>query len=776
MSVIHAEEDVDDTATRDPLLPRLYTDTQGSRSLPAHLRPYGPLWEPPSFVHPVHCGDDGWQIERGQFGLNPIMRARMQAAEADLLYGPVMDLVCDVGWFKGKWDMAQRTENPRWGGLPYLPQQLKVPPAIKPENQSEPISKVIPSSAPSLLIDSPGRNGRGSLDLYAGPLRVKDIVEEKEETKQDKFRFELFAGTLLNQLVPGKRGIIFNAGGPVWSLDFLPGVDCRKVGWMENCQPSTSRAHRGPHLDYIAISTISEDPGLIPPSEMRKRGIATKGSVQIWSIPLIEPQILGCPARPGRWSSGTAKNAKANTPKSTPTESLQQEVLQAVSKSTIEDIAGSANGIDRNPIPQLDFFAPGPKSVENGVFAVALVDGSVAIYAPPDPTIAASGLLRESPKKPSSEADVLLLDIKPRAQLLLPDTTCLTLEWANHDVIAGGCTNGYIVIWNVLDALTSVASASTDHSTTPFDPIKIRPTHYVSLHAAPVRSLEWIRTPPLNRKGEPETDQDPSFLASTGYDGSLKLIDTEDIASSATLIHERGETTSLAFSPTLGSLHLADSGLQDLGVSKKILIQLGLLWQLATSDLHSFIAYAGADGVCGLASMIRPQKYKSRATMWAPKVYQFDFSRNTGELRMLDNIKPDVGRHTSGANQDFLLHVQMMVPRWSMKSSLKPKSNKAKDSSRKGGKPRTGQVAQTNSPVGIWPPIVAVHCVSWCPSIRRATILASGTGCGLVRVDAVEGGWHGKGMRFGGIDELVDGAADPNNQAACKEEEDEYMD
>ncbi|EGG01829.1 uncharacterized protein MELLADRAFT_66816 [Melampsora larici-populina 98AG31] len=427
---------------------------------------------------------------------------------------------------------------------------------------------------------------------------------------------------------------------------------------------------------------------------------------------------------------------------------------------------------------------------------IALVDGSVGIYAPPDPTIARSGLLRDSPKNPSSEPDVLLLNLKPRARLLLPNTTCLTLEWANHDAIAGGCTNGYIVIWHVLDVLTSVASTS-NVSTTPFEPINIRPTHYISLHAAPVRSLQWIRTPPLNQKGEPDTDQDPSFLASTGYDGSLKLVDTDDIASSATLIHERdpvmnssylrdllssGETTSLAFSPTLGSLHLADSDYsikaiclkpRDLGVSKKILIQLGLLWQLATSDLHSFIAYAGADGVCGLASMIRPQKYKSRAaleltrawthqTMWAPKVFQLDFSRNTGELRMLDNIQPDPRSNDGTAVVNEVI--------------AKPKSNKAKDSSRKGGKPRTGQVAQTNSPVGIWPPIVAVHCVSWCPSIRRATILASGTGCGLVRVDAVEGGWHGKGMRFGGIDELMDGAADPNNQTACKEEEDEYMD
>lgn len=115
---------------------------------------------------------------------------------------------------------------------------------------------------------------------------------------------------------------------------------------------------------------------------------------------------------------------------------------------------------------------------------------------------------------------------------------------------------GYIVIWHVLDVLTSVASASTDVSTASFEPIKIRPTHYISLHAAPVRSLEWIRTPPLNQKGEPETDQDPSFLASTGYDGSLKLVDTEDIASSATLIHERGRYTHIWYANEIAATQI----------------------------------------------------------------------------------------------------------------------------------------------------------------------------------------------------------------------------
>lgn len=117
---------------------------------------------------------------------------------------------------------------------------------------------------------------------------------------------------------------------------------------------------------------------------------------------------------------------------------------------------------------------------------------------------------------------------------------------------------GHIVIWHVLDVMESMASAPF---ATPFQPVQVRPTHYITLHAAPVRSLTWIRTPPISQNGEPDVNQDPTFLASTGYDGSMKLVDTEDIGSSATLIHERGETkpnSPLCFSQSRIIVNLAD--------------------------------------------------------------------------------------------------------------------------------------------------------------------------------------------------------------------------
>ncbi|KAG0143638.1 hypothetical protein CROQUDRAFT_109056 [Cronartium quercuum f. sp. fusiforme G11] len=804
MSVTDSEESLNTNGRSHDLISRIFAESQGARALPAHLKPYGPLWEPPCFVHPIYRDRIGWQIQRETFGVNPMMRSLIQTTEADLLYGPSMDIVSDLGWYKGKWNVDQKIENRRWGGwfdhhsinlnsdqislarldstqvLPHLPKPIKLPPALTSTCSSDlsPIHIniiIIPSTAPSLQhIKNPGEvEKQGSLDCYAGPLKVEGIVNGKEQTTQKKFRFERFAASPLDQLLPDKPGYVFNAGGPVWSMDFLPGVDCYQA-LTNKCEVKPEKqTTKKVHLDYLALCTISEDPGLVPPSEMRKRGLTAKGSVQIWSVPPIEPVILGCPATPGRWSGDSVVNANPASElghsKAEPNPRLRI-LLALPSQATVVRWCprGGSKEDDNTTVSPITTSQPTETSCL-GLLAIALADGLVGLYAPPDPT----GV---------SCPDALSLNLKPCVELLLPDTTCLTLDWANHDVIAGGCTNGHIVIWHVLNVLNSIGSTSARSPTNnPFKPVQVRPTHYIPFHAAPVRSVIWIRTPPINQRGEPETDQDPTFLASTGYDGSMKLVDTEDIGGSATLIHERGETTSLAFAPTIGSLHLADSDYsikaiclkpRDLGVSKKILIQLGLIWQLAASDFHSFIAYAAADGVCGLASMIRPQKYKSRATMWAPKVYQMDFNRNSGELRMLDNLRPDPRSNDGTA----VLNEKVPVKGKSGKK-VKKKGTDSDGPVRKLGKVKTEQRAQSGSPVGIWPGIVAIHCVSWCPSIRRASILASGMACGLVRVDSVGGGWHGKGMRYGGIDGLMnrvnDDVDDDDDQMIADKEEDD---
>lgn len=95
---------------------------------------------------------------------------------------------------------------------------------------------------------------------------------------------------------------------------------------------------------------------------------------------------------------------------------------------------------------------------------------------------------------------------------------------------------GNIVIWHVEVLLKLLPSTLALQG-----PLFIRPTHFKPVHSAPVKSISWVRTPPIGQSGKPDVDGDPAFLASTGYDGSVKILDTQDLATSKSLVHERGQ-------------------------------------------------------------------------------------------------------------------------------------------------------------------------------------------------------------------------------------------
>lgn len=56
----------------------------------------------------------------------------------------------------------------------------------------------------------------------------------------------------------------------------------------------------------------------------------------------------------------------------------------------------------------------------------------------------------------------------------------------------------------------------------------ILPTHYISIHQSAVRALAWIRVPPTNGSGVPSTSEDPTVLATGGYDGLECLTDIRE--------------------------------------------------------------------------------------------------------------------------------------------------------------------------------------------------------------------------------------------------------
>lgn len=88
---------------------------------------------------------------------------------------------------------------------------------------------------------------------------------------------------------------------------------------------------------------------------------------------------------------------------------------------------------------------------------------------------------------------------------------------------------------------------------------------------------------------------------------------------------------------------------------------------LATSDFHTFVAIASGSGTCSVASCQRPWERQRGAVrplcvvissevdafgvqeLYETIVYRLDCDRRTGELRMVDNIVPEVRGRSAGS-------------------------------------------------------------------------------------------------------------------------------
>ena len=54
------------------------------------------------------------------------------------------------------------------------------------------------------------------------------------------------------------------------------------------------------------------------------------------------------------------------------------------------------------------------------------------------------------------------------------------------------------------------------------------PTHHLTVHQSAIRALGWIKAPPCLPSGDSLVDQDPTVIASGGYDGMECLTDIRD--------------------------------------------------------------------------------------------------------------------------------------------------------------------------------------------------------------------------------------------------------
>ncbi|KAI6007138.1 hypothetical protein EDD15DRAFT_2395168 [Pisolithus albus] len=497
---------------------------------------------------------------------------------------------------------------------------------------------------------------------------------------QTRVLFEMFDSHATSEYFKEGSSYVFNAGSPVWGLDWCPTHPAdrpfRKFKQYLAVAPFPSRAH-APSVGSKAQRPVPRLPG------------DNVGELDDSSEKGHEPGEMRC------------------------------EMVLCLN-------VGPAQDIKWCPLPAHDPWddtrcARNPRKL--GVLAGTFEDGSLSVYVVPDPLDIASAMR-------SGNSPIFVNLPEPTLRIELEDTSCWSLDWANSEVLAVGCTNGCIAIYDVGNALNEGICAN------------ILPMYYICVHQSAVRAITWIRVPPTNARGDPATSEDPTVIASGGYDGVECLIDTRephgyvvnrtrDVITTATysvfaagpiMIDHDNTVKAYSVSPTI------------LGRGHILMEPDGPVWHVQASDYHPQLAVGSADGSCSTTNLLKSMRRGGLVPLFVHKIYQLDYSRKTGEYRMLEHFIPQVTQE-KGPNV---------------------KTKAQTDDEMLSGSGRS---------TGVWPPEVGVHRVTWnCGNgLGCASLLASGSGSGLCRVDWLSGRWFKDRVPYVDVPKMrkeVDGGAD----------------
>lgn len=92
--------------------------------------------------------------------------------------------------------------------------------------------------------------------------------------------------------------------------------------------------------------------------------------------------------------------------------------------------------------------------------------------------------------------------------------------------------------------------------------LAVRPILYFPTNFASIRSLTFVRQPPLSRTLDGTlnaTTGEPPYIVTAGHDGSVILVDLSESTSPMTMYHDRGVVNSVAYVPHLGTFMAADA-------------------------------------------------------------------------------------------------------------------------------------------------------------------------------------------------------------------------
>ncbi|GAA5962236.1 hypothetical protein JCM21900_000133 [Sporobolomyces salmonicolor] len=698
---------------------------------------FGPLFVPPSVTlesssQPLSSSAIKTSTKKGKGRGDGDVSSLLDRATANPFF-PIKGLVRDLGWYKGKW--TDEGGSQRWGGwfdelelkegdvvalneetlAEYLPRQVyhsrPLPYfEVADPTPADPTTERDSSAAPGIApVDGTGdANDEGPV----GQAETRKILVGRINGEDEQeVEIERFSSARLDSFLPNKPGHLLNAGGPVSGLSWLPRTDAPSLQGAYHSHDgeflptrAVEKASPDPLTDllrpdpssaeYLAISTISSSAlPLQHPPALSSPSSRSTSMIQIWLLDTSSPSDLQVETLSSSEDQGAGAKFEMGL-------CLGEGVGEALEVAWCPR-GGSGEGEGQ----AMDVDGEGEKVQQLGVLASVLTDGTIEVYAVPDPK---EVRVRQGKK----DGEPVFVKAKRVLKLRLPDTSCVALSYGSQDVIAAGCMNGHIAVWNVGDALR--AGRPT-----------VRPTHYLPVHSAPIRSIAFVLAPPPStaNPAQQDFDADPVWIASTGMDGNTVMSDLRESGSagSGLLLHERSSGYAVAFSPHLGCVygHDQDDRLRayflkpsELGNSKRIGAHRGTVWSLAASPHHTFIASASADGTCRITSGLRALRRRRVRGHFGLKVFKLEFERETGQWRMLDN---------------FHVEQRSALDPYNVSVATKAKSPKTKSDDA----PLVSTAA--------WPLEIGVTRVAWHPNLDRACLLASGMSCGLVRLDWVEG-------------------------------------
>ncbi|PWN44803.1 hypothetical protein IE81DRAFT_320765 [Ceraceosorus guamensis] len=493
---------------------------------------------------------------------------------------------------------------------------------------------------------------------------------------------------------PGSH--LLNTGRPILSLDWCPlRSDCSRLRSRTSCSlcPLHGTLSWAIAEEYLAISCASSSErkyfGRPAPPSPSSFPASSTDSFSVESVPdnTAQPQQAEAEQTTSCvqiWNVGANKEGgEAKLSLLVCFAEGEQAGQQAEKKGARKAQRGDAIQIEWCPVAH-------HTSKRLGLLGCLFENGRWEVYDVPHPLLVQPLSAGKKEKEPCAVTLQPIFGASLRSDLF----TCFA--WGGQERVAMGCASGHVAVYGVGDALRCESASC-------------RPSHYVEASEGPVTTLSFRMLPPLQTsldEGEEGAEEStrlyvekedalPSVLFAGGMDGCVRLMDLDALPGGrVNLHHYRNLNHCSTFSPHFGSfvcdkvegdtLTLVNMRALGYGSQKSLLRASGPFQTVKASYNHPLVAAGSANGGVYLFNLVRVAATRgpNKANVL---LFRLEVNRSTGELRMLDDFLPRAFAEEGHGSS--------------------------------------------------WMPCIGVQSVAWSPNVGRATLLASGTGTGLVRID-----------------------------------------